>query len=700
MCVYMDELIRIPKVENVRMIDRYNARKPFIGNLFLTSSHLVFKDPEYRKELFYSHISSIEKLSLTTTGSPLLIRSKTFLCVTFVIPKDRDCHDVYTSLQQLSLPSSIENLYCFHCKSMPENIPQPAGWNFFDLQAEYQRMQVPNDEWCLTLLNKDYNLCDTYPKYLYVPTSATQNVLLGSSKFRSKGRLPVLSYLHKNKAVICRCSQPLSGFSARCEEDEQLLNCILQANPNCSFMYVVDTRPRINAMANRATGKGYENENFYENIKFQFFGIENIHVMRSSLMKLIESCDLKSSSVSNFLGGIDASGWLRHIKALLDAAWFMTQAVQNGISVVVHCSDGWDRTAQVCSLSSIMLDPYYRTIQGYQALIEKDWLAFGHKFSCRYGFIAGDQREISPIFTQFIEATWQLTCHFPSAFQFNEKYLLCLHDNFTSCQFGTFIGNCDKERAELRLSSRTFSFWGYVANHMNEFINPLYSTDDSQEILKPELCSQNFRFWRGLYCRFEPGVHPRENIEDIVLAISDHSSSLEDHINFLQKKIKGVKQIMSNSKDRFKGIFEDQFKKMNLNDKSPQEKQKKEMTNEACKINSLNDSLPVIEYQNDDVNGTINYMADEGEMKDSSVEVNTVATEWKSLCNVKHCVCLTPFEYSTKKFHCWKCGDVFCIRCMHNQHISLPGHLSKKTVPVCKTCFFKMTGSSFEEHIP
>lgn len=45
---------------------------------------------------------------------------------------------------------------------------------------------------------------------------------------------------------------------------------------------------QINAMANRATGKGYENKNFYENIKFQFFGIENIHVMRSSLQKLIE----------------------------------------------------------------------------------------------------------------------------------------------------------------------------------------------------------------------------------------------------------------------------------------------------------------------------------------------------------------------------------------------------------------------------
>ena len=42
-------------------------------------------------------------------------------------------------------------------------------------------------------------------------------------------------------------------------------------------------------MANRAAGKGYENESFYENIKFSFLGIENIHVMRTSLSKLIES---------------------------------------------------------------------------------------------------------------------------------------------------------------------------------------------------------------------------------------------------------------------------------------------------------------------------------------------------------------------------------------------------------------------------
>ncbi|KAL0614190.1 Myotubularin-related protein 7 [Plecturocebus cupreus] len=48
----------------------------------------------------------------------------------------------------------------------------------------------------------------------------------------------------KRKASICRSSQPLSGFSARCLEDEQMLQAIRKANPGSDFVYVVDTRPK------------------------------------------------------------------------------------------------------------------------------------------------------------------------------------------------------------------------------------------------------------------------------------------------------------------------------------------------------------------------------------------------------------------------------------------------------------------------
>jgi len=55
----------------------------------------------------------------------------------------------------------IDDLYCFHYTCSTEDIPKPAGWNFFDLQSEYQRMRVPSDQWSLNLLNKDYEVCIT-----------------------------------------------------------------------------------------------------------------------------------------------------------------------------------------------------------------------------------------------------------------------------------------------------------------------------------------------------------------------------------------------------------------------------------------------------------------------------------------------------------------------------------------------------------
>lgn len=162
------------------MLDRY-SKTPSQGTLYLTATHLIFVDPDAKKEtwvctpqkkktifkllirLFYqilhNHIASLEKLALTTTGSPLLIRCKIFLSVTFVIPKERDCHEIYTTLQQLSQPNNIEALYCFTYTSSFEGIEKSEGWNYFNLDSEYQRMGLPNDHWCLTTINKEYEVC-------------------------------------------------------------------------------------------------------------------------------------------------------------------------------------------------------------------------------------------------------------------------------------------------------------------------------------------------------------------------------------------------------------------------------------------------------------------------------------------------------------------------------------------------------------
>lgn len=63
------------------------------------------------------------------------------------------------------------------------------------------------------------------------------------------------------------------------------------------------------------------------------------------------------------------------------------------MSALVHCSDGWDRTSQLCALAQLQLDPFYRTFEGFKVLIQKDWLGFGHMFRDRiFNPTKADQR--------------------------------------------------------------------------------------------------------------------------------------------------------------------------------------------------------------------------------------------------------------------------------------------------------------------
>ena len=55
-------------------------------------------------------------------------------------------------------------------------------------------------------------------------------------------------------------------------------------------------------------------------------------------------------------------------------------------------------------------------------------------FLVRCGFLQSDGKETSPVFLQFLEGVWQLQEQFPFAFQFNERFLLALHDHLYSCQ--------------------------------------------------------------------------------------------------------------------------------------------------------------------------------------------------------------------------------------------------------------------------
>ena len=63
--------------------------------------------------------------------------------------------------------------------------------------------------------------------------------------------------------------------------------------------------------------------------------------------------------------------------------------------------------------------------QGFQTLVEKEWLCFGHKFADRTGQVGEDDHEQSPVFLQWLDCVHQLAVQFPTAFEFSCIYLVC-----------------------------------------------------------------------------------------------------------------------------------------------------------------------------------------------------------------------------------------------------------------------------------
>ena len=224
--------------------------------------------------------------------------------------------------------------------------------------------------------------------------------------------------------------------------------------------------------------------------------------------------------------------WLQYLSSILSGAIEIAKKIDQGLSVIVHCSDGWDRTAQLTSLSMLMLDPYYRTLEGFIVLIEKEWLSFGHKFAHRNGHFeeTHSSNDRSPIFLQFIDCVWQVTrqvmeigimaylfmeknfCtsvisspQFPFLFEFNEEFLIHVLDHLYSCLFGTFLYNSEQERVEHDVRNKTHSLWSYVLREKKLFVNTSFRPDHTNVIL-PKADTCYFLLWKTYFCRWNPVV--------------------------------------------------------------------------------------------------------------------------------------------------------------------------------------------------
>ncbi|KAK6062003.1 hypothetical protein COOONC_00322 [Cooperia oncophora] len=159
------------------------------------------------------------------------------------------------------------------------------------------------------------------------------------------------------------------------------------------------------------------------------------------------------------------------------------------------------------SLAQLLLDPYYRTIEGFQILIEKEWLAFGHRFSHRANYTISSQNSgITPVFLVFLDAVHQIATQFHDAFEFNDFYLRFLAYHSQSAFFRTFVMDSESERIHLEhLVPETGEghrgcMWTYIKEKTcrNTIFHNLLYSPEGERVLIPASSVAVLRTW-GFY---------------------------------------------------------------------------------------------------------------------------------------------------------------------------------------------------------
>ncbi|XP_058833258.1 myotubularin-related protein 10-B isoform X2 [Topomyia yanbarensis] len=184
---------------------------------------------------------------------------------------------------------------------------------------------------------------------------------------------------------------------------------------------------------------------------------------------------------SRFLSLLDKTYWLLYVSVCLKQSVGAAKMLMSGCTVVLQEINGRDMCSVIASLVQLLLDSSFRTIDGFQTLIQKEWISLGHPFSDRIGHVcSGNSAERSPLFLLFLDCVWQLLQQFPEEFEFSETFLTSIWDSVFLPIFDTFQFNSETERQIARLNDRIIlrSTWDWGEQFSDKdialFANPLY----------------------------------------------------------------------------------------------------------------------------------------------------------------------------------------------------------------------------------
>ncbi|XP_058011850.1 myotubularin-related protein 10 isoform X1 [Ahaetulla prasina] len=295
----------------------------------------------------------------------------------------------------------------------------PLFETFSDWDREIKRTGA--SEWRVCSVNEGYMISTSLPEYFVVPSSlADQDLKLYSYSFTGR-RMPMWCWNHSNGNALVRMAHIKDSLQQR-KIDQRICNAVTRSHPQRSDVYKSDLDKCL----------------------------PNVQEIQTAFLKLKQLCvnEPFEETEEKWLSLLDNSRWLEYVRIFLKlSAELVYMLDSKHVSVILQEEEGRDLSCCVASLIQVMLDPHFRTIAGFQSLIQKEWVMAGHPFLDRCNHLKKSDKE-SPLFLMFLDSVWQLLEQYPSAFEFSEAYLTILYDSTRISLFGTFLFNSPHQRVK------------------------------------------------------------------------------------------------------------------------------------------------------------------------------------------------------------------------------------------------------------
>lgn len=327
-------------------------------------------------------------------------------------------------------------------------------------QRTYSNTNNSVDQCFITSVNLNYSVTRSYPGLVVVPSSLSDDCIVRISRFYKSGRFPAVVWRHaRTKALLLRSS----GFQGK--------GVIDAFKKTGQILYI---------MTEKALIKSIKPE-LYRSCEFIPLELHEVRQVKNNFVKFLRACVPSAplpphESESSLAKTIESLEWFVQLKSILECANNIVDLIDSqGKHVLLAIEEGWDLTPQITSIAQLCLDPYYRTFEGFRVLIEKEWLAFGHRFSHRSNHtIATPTSGFAPMFLQFLDLVHQIHSQFPLSFEFNQYYLKFIAYHHVSCRFRTFLLDCEAERSEcgwlneeIVSPAQTISSFGTKSNYVS-----------------------------------------------------------------------------------------------------------------------------------------------------------------------------------------------------------------------------------------